>query len=538
MSMKYFLTGILFIIFFISSAQNLGIGLQQSKVYKMTTARVQNDYIIPDRQGGFITVSTKRSGFLANPLVFESYVNLYDEQMQPVKKITLKLNKGTVKGSIKGAFIDKRQLKLIKLESNLRKHYYAFKILSGDIAHGKNFDEKEFFRLNFNYPKNEVNLFVNLNSLYFEKLKYYSDVNFFNPKIFIKFSPQNRFFALIYKSIKTNNNLYKAVIFDNKFNKIFEKSFGGNIPKQLFKITDMLVSDTDGSVYITAAVYKNNPHKKRRFVNTDNLKNFMIYELRPDKQYQYSVKPKKVMEKLHLGKPANEDNEIYVFGFYRNRYIDLNDIDGIFRLNLTTHGLGLLTENYAPFKVKLVHTSYNKSHKNTKNHQMIVRKHYVSNNGDWLINSEDFYIPLMMKRKDREASVSEIVGDIFSIKISKQGNIYWSKKIFKQQVVKPRLALHSYFSTLINGNNYILFTDSKLKKQTGKEPFYLNNKDLQNLNGIKISNSGNTDIEIVKENKKSKFRFMPIEGIMINKNQAVIPAKDHQYIKFYKLNFK
>jgi hypothetical protein len=42
---------------------------------------------------------------------------------------------------------------------------------------------------------------------------------------------------------------------------------------------------------------------------------------------------------------------------------------------------------------------------------------------------------------------------------------------------------------------------------------------------------------VVKEHTRTKFRMMPIEGIMISKNEAIIPAKDHHLIRFYKLTF-
>jgi hypothetical protein len=499
----------------------------------MTTARVQNDYILPDNHGGFITISTKRSGFLANPLIFESYAHHYNNRLEPVKNRTFKLNKGYIKGSIKGAFVKENQLSIINLEVNHRKKYISFKKITGNIDNGA-INEQEFYKINWIYPKNEVNLFVNLNSLYFQKLKYYSDVNFFNPKIFIKFSKNNNFFGIVYRDTNEQETSYNIVVFDSDFNLRYKSKFSHPVNTKLFYINDIAIDDKDGTAYIIAKIYRTDPLIKNRFINTDNLKKYILYKAGPKRIINISFKPEKVIEKLLL---ALNDKQLSVYGFFRNRYIDLNDIDGITRINLSTKNLQIKNKSYQKFSKKLVATKYKKNHKKTKNHTMIVRNTFILNDGSLLINAEDMYIPLMMKKKDRETDVREIVGNIFSIKIDPAGNIIWAKKIYKQQIVKPRLALHSYFSCMINDNNYILFTDSRLKKAANNDPFYLNQKDLQNLNGIKISRYGDLQTGIIKENKRSKFRFMPIEGIMINPREVIIPAKDHQYIKFYKLSF-
>ena len=518
---------------FCVQAQFGGIKLQESKVYTMTTARVQNDYILPDNHGGFITISTKRSGFLANPLVFESYANHYNNQLEAVKSKTFKLNKGSIKGSIKGAFVNGNTLALINMEVNYRKKYFSFKKILSDIDKGEAVKEEEFFKINWIYPKNEVNLYVNLNSLYYQKLKYYSDVNFFNPKIFIKFSQNNQFFSIVYRDINEQQTTYHLTVFDKKFQLKYQTVFSYPVSTKLFYINDIVVNDSDGTVYVIAKIYKTDPMKKNRFINTDNLKTFTLFKASSKGVINKSFKPEKVVEKLHL---ALQD-QLYVFGFYRNRYIDLNDIDGITHYNISTTSLRIDNQSFQKFSQKPVATEYKKNHKKTKNHTMIIRNWFLTDKGSLIINAEDMYIPLMMKKKDRETDIREIVSNIFSVKIDKTGNILWSKKIFKHQIVKPRLALHSYFSCMIDNNNYIFFTDSRLKKPSNNDPFYLNQKDLQNLNGIKISPYGDIQTGIVKENKRSKFRFMPIEGIMINPREAIIPAKDHQYIKFYKISF-
>jgi hypothetical protein len=180
---------------------------------------------------------------------------------------------------------------------------------------------------------------------------------------------------------------------------------------------------------------------------------------------------------------------------------------------------------------------YKTDRKKTKEHRILFQSINLLENNKILINAEDFYIPHFKKEENRETTVREIVGNIYSIKLDNSGRIIWEKEIYKSQIVKPRLANHSYFSTTVNGNSYILFTDSKTKKQNKKTSFFLKDKDLQNLNGIRLTSTGNLSEEIILKNEKSKYRLMPIEGVMINQNTAIIPAKNHQFIKFYKLHF-
>ena len=518
-----------FIITTYAFAQHQAVDIKESKVFKMTTARVQNDYILPDGQGGFITISSKRSGFLVNPLVFEAYATRYDQNMNLVKTKTFKLNKGSIKGNIKGAFVHNHHLFLINMEQNLRKRYYSFKKIDGDIKAGTA-TNKEFFHLDFVYPKNEVNLFVNPGSLYYQKLQYYSDVNFFNPKIFIRFSENNHFFTIVYRDLKEEPVTYHIQVFNNEFEPVYKQQIFYPTSSKLFYINDLQVDDTNGNVYIATQVFQENPLKKRRLLNTDNTRNFIIFRVAEAGVSSHKIKPEKVIEKLQLkiGKNLN------VFGFYRNRYLDLNNTDGFYRLNLTKD-LSVIHSSYQNFNQSPAAIGSRKGIKKTKNHTMVVHQSFLLPNGDMIINAEDLYVPLMMKKEEREENIREIVGDLFSVKISNNGQIYWIKKIYKKQVVKPRLALHSFFGTYHNGQEYLFYTDSPLEKPANNKPFYLKGSEQKNLNLVKISAGGNAQKSVLFQPKRSKFRFMPIEGTMIDAKTAVIPAKDHLYIKFFKI---
>ena len=531
MTMKQTILVVSFLLTTFAFAQTKDIQIKESKVYKMTTARVQNDYILPDENGGFITISSKRSGFLVNPLVSEAYATHYDQNLNLLKTKTFKLNKGSIKGTIKGAFVHKQHLYLINMEQNLRKRYYSFKKMDGDIQNGT-ISSKEFFHIDFVYPKNEVNLFVNPGSLYYQKLEFYSDVNFFNPKIFIRFSKNNRFFTIVYRDLKAHPALYHIQVFNREFEPVFKQKISFPVASKLFYINDLQVDDTNGDVYLATQIYRNDPLKKRRLLNTDNTQHFKVYHITKDKVSTYKIKPEKVMEKLHI----LIDKNLSVFGFYRDRYLDLNNIDGFYRLNLTKE-LSLINSSYQKFKQALVSVGSRKGLKKTKNHSMVTRQSFVLPNGDLIVNAEDLYVPQMMKKEDREAAIREIAGNLFSIKVRQNGDIIWAKKIYKKQIVKPRLALHSFFGTYLNGTEYLLFTDSPLEKTSKNKPFYLQGSEQKNLNLVTISSFGAVQKSVLYQPKRKKFRFMPIEGIMIAPKTAIIPAKDHLYIKFFKIIF-
>ncbi len=514
-------------------SQKLGIDIQESKVFKMTTARVQNDYLLADGSGGFISISTKRSGFLANPLIFESYATRYNNKMEQVRTKTFKLNKGSIKGSIKGAFVRDGFLQMINMETNSRKRYFSFKHIEGNIATGI-VQQNEFFRINQIYSKNDVNLYVNFNSLYYQKLKYYSDVNYFNPKIFIKFSKNNHYFTIIHRDFVEDVSRYFIDVFNDRFEQVYHKSIVETVPTIKYYINDISVNDSNGDVYMIAKTYNSDPLVRIRFASKSNLDHFTIYKINKREIKRSLVRPKKIVEDLNL---VLGDKQLSVLGFYRDKYINLNDIDGLMRMNIDTADLSIVQTAYGNFNKKLVSVKFKTKRQRSKNHKMIIRKAFLLTNNDIIINAEDFFIPKLSKINKREESIREIVGDVFSIRIGRGGQIQWSKDIYKSQAVKPRLALHSVFSTMVNGSNYILFTDSKTKKQSKKQSFYLKDKDLQNLIGVRIAGQGAMQEAIIKENKRSKYRFMPIEGTMINKNEAIIPAKDHQFIKFFKLTF-
>ncbi len=522
------------VIAFNTYAQKLPVKYQVSEVFRMKVPSIQNDYIFPAGQGKFITISTKRRGFLVNPLIFESYFDLYDKDLKKIRTKTIKLNLGAIKGSVKGAFVKDNTLYIIRLNKNLRKRYYSFDIIKGDINTGNLSPAKEFFRINKVYTKNEVNLFVNFKSLYYQKLRYYSDVYFYEPKLILQFSKNNHYFAVIHRDFQEDNTKYFITVFNDKFEKINTKTIEENIIPNQFNINDVLVDDNNGNVFVSAKIYNSDPKHKIKFSNKSLVNSFNIYKIGKNGIKKYKIKPAKTLEKLEL---AENDKQLFVLGFYRDEYIKVNDVDGILRLNLDKSSLELVHENYQNFNKKIFKLKYKTKRNRSKNHEMIIRKKTVLNNGDIIVDAEDFFVPLLSKKEDRELEVRDIVGDLLTLKINNSGQILWANKIYKRQVVKPRLALHSCFSTMINDEHYLLFTDSKTKPQPKNTQFFLRDKDLQNLNGIKISTNGSLKSGVMIENTKSKFRFMPIEGTKISKNEVIIPAKDHQFIKYYKLRF-
>ncbi len=524
--LSFFITAIAF-------TQNSSVSITESNVYKLATARVQNDFILSDNNGGFITVSSKRSGFLVNPLVSEVYTTFFDENMNIRRTTTFKLDKGSIKGNIKGAFVDNNQLYLINLEQNFRKKFFSFKVITQNIETGKT-DTKEFFHLDFLYPKNEVNLFVNPGSLYYQKLQYYSDVNFFNPKMYIRFSKNNNYFAIVYRDLNKKPTKYHIHVFNRKFEEVYHQNFSNKVPSKLLYVNDLQVDDTNGKVFMATQVFRSNPLNEKRVLNNDITRHFTVYRIDRDSVEHFQIKPKKVIDKIQL----QLDNEhVIVYGFYRNDFLDINDIDGFFRMNLSKE-LSPLTQSYRNFNKKLVAVGTKKHYKKTKNHTMVIRQSLLLPNGDMIVNAEDLYIPLMMKGHKREISIREIVGDLFSVKVAANGDIVRVKKIHKKQLVKPRLALHSFFSTYQNGQEYLLFTDTTLEKPSGnEEPFYKKGSDLKNLNAVKISDNGNVEKQLIRKPKKSRFGFMPIECTMIGPKTAVIPAKDHDNIKYYRIDF-
>ena len=515
-------------------SQGVNVNLKESDVYKLSTARVQNDYILPDNKGGFITVSSKRSGFLIDPVISESYTTFFDKNMQIRRSKTFKLNKGNIKGSIKGAFVNNNHLYLINLEQNLRDKFYSFKVIDQNIDTGET-NTKEFFHLNFLYPKNEVNLFVNPGSLYYQKLQYYSDVNFFNPKIFIRFSKNNNYFAIVYRDQQKKPTKYHIHVFNRNFKELYNQEIVDKTPSKLLYINDLQVDNQNGEVFLATQIFRSNPLKEKRILNNDITRHFTVYRIDRYSVKHFQIKPKKVIDKIQL-KLDNEN--VIVYGFYRNNFLEINDIDGFFRLNLSKEMVEL-NQSYKNFKKKLVAVGTKKHYKKTKNHTIVIRQSILLPNGDMIVNAEDLYIPLMMKGRNRETTIREIVGDLFNVKVAANGDILRVRKIHKKQFVKPRLALHSFFSTYQNGKEYLLFTDSTLEKPSGNVPFYKKGSELKNLNTIKISdNDGSIEKHLIPKPEKSKFNFIPIECTMIGPNTAVIPAKDHDNIKYYRINFK
>ncbi len=514
-------------------SQNLQIKYEESPVYKLTVPSVQNDYILPAGDGKFITISTKRKGFLVNPLTFESYFDLYDNNLKKIKSKKIRLNNRAIKGNIKGAFVKNNKLNIIKFNRNLRQKYYSFEYLIGDIQKGEMQPAHEFFRISKIYPKTEVNLFVNLKSLYYRKLKYYSDVYFYEPKIFVQFSDDNSFFTIIYRDFQEKKTKYFIDVFNDKFEHIYQQTITEEVAPDQFSINDILI-DKKANVFMATKLYRTSRNQQIKFAKKTDVKSFHIYKISKNSTKYIEINPKKIIEKLAL---ANDKNRLFVLGFYRNEFLRLNDVDGVFRANIDKNNFISSNSFYIGLGDQVIKINPENKKLRTKNHEIILRNLEVFKDGSIIMDAEDYFIPLVNKRRNREIEVREIVGDLISLKVGEQGNLIWANKIYKRQIVKPRLALHSCFSGIIDQKHILIFTDTQLQPQDKKVDFYLKGKELQNLNGVIISSEGNIRSGILIEHLKSKFRFIPIEGTKINNNEIIIPAKNLQFIKFYKLVF-
>ncbi len=525
---KFILSGILMLWISQISAQTLKTQMIPGPTITLPAARVQNDFILPDQKGGFISISAKRSGFLADPLTTEAYVSHFDTDMKLIKQKTFKLNKGAVKSDIKGAFVKHGRLHMVKLDKDLRHKAYFFRHLEGNIAKGLITYDSVFFKLNFIYPKTLVNLIVNPNSLFYQKMQYYTDVNYFYPKIWLVFSAHNRFFAIVYRDKKLTPVTYHIQVFNQNFESVYHHKISPLVLSPLFRIDDIKVSDKTGDVYLAAHFFKKDPFKKEFFTSFDNTKKIVIYHFNINEEDSYELKPKTVIDQIRL----NLSKYVTVFGFYRHLPTDFNKIDGFYRLDLSPK-LALLKQSYISFDHQLIDVPSKYLSAKHKNLWLVIRKHFFLPDGSLLINAEELYVPLVLAKRHREENVREFVGDIFAFRVTPNGKILWLKQIKKKQVVKPRLATHSFFSTYIQAAkyNFMAFTDSSVKVLNIK---HVDNK---SLIGLKISTDGNLQTGILWNKKRNRFRFMPIEGTMIDKHTAIIPAKNHAYLKYYKLIF-
>jgi hypothetical protein len=477
---------VIFLLSIVINAQKISVDLTKSQLYKDKKKQTNLLYSENDGNGGLIVVRNAKSRFRISSK--EYYIDHYNSDLSLIETYTLKNERWA---SLKGIIIKDNQINLIQLIS--KKGKVTVNRLVSPVDH-LDFIKKELFILTkqkFNeYFSAVMKTMFSVGTKGKLEIDHEGNICFSHKKNYITF-----YFDIKGKA-KTS---YLFLIFDNNFNKVYEKVFIKNIKDRLFDITDVAVNENDASIYLLGKIFENNSRRSKKNHKTNY--HYEMYKINKDAEEVVSFKSK---EFIHSLKILQRKDVLYLVGFYSEKKDSRSK--GVCRFNLATD-LRIKDKKFNPFSDQFFKDKYRKG-KDVSNRKKEVkhidyRDIFLDNNNSIIINAEEFYIT------ESQSYISNTNGgghwtttivyhyvDIISTKIDGEGKLVWARNINKHQT-NPSTA--SYASTIVDDTVYfILNASDHINTENGGLSFGYKLFNLKAYNLFVFSISGKGEINYKK----------------------------------------
>lgn len=345
-------------------------------------------------------------------------------------------------------------------------------------------------------------------------------------------SDSNSFFVINFDVHQRDKEKHKIFVFDNAFEKVYDQLIEKNIKDRYVDYESIEIDDNNGTVYFLGKFFENES-RKSKIKNKTNY-HFELYKLDANGQSIRNFKNEdKFISSLELLKSKNR---ISCIGFYGNK----NDrkVNGVSLFNLNPETLSMEKEKFTPFSNQFLTDKYGNNEdvkeriksKGIKN--VDFKSVYIYDNGDIIINAEEFYITINTNLGINGATASNSVyhfDDILSIRIDKDGNLKWARNIKKQQT---GVLNSSYISIPVGEDSYYFINCSDRIKKIGADriSFKQTNSKKSNLYVIKINKDGDIDFKKLIDDKESEVYYKVNDGNVNIDNQTVILTGERKKI--------
>jgi hypothetical protein len=209
------------------------------------------------------------------------------------------------------------------------------------------------------------------------------------------------------------------------------------------------------------------------------------------------------------------NDKIACIGFYADR----KDwaLKGVCYFELDPSTLDIKKTVYNPFTEQFILDKYGKDKKNREVGNLWLRGMFVTENGDIVINAEEFYfVQYYVNTPNGGYWRTEYhYEDIVSVKLDREGQMIWARNINKKQVTSGGDGTVSYTSTVKGDNVYFFInTGEKVKKlRRDRIQFGQTSAKRANLNVIRINKDGDFDYQEILDDKNNDVPFMVSNGV-------------------------
>lgn len=325
------------------------------------------------------------------------------------------------------------------------------------------------------------------------------------------FSKNGKYIAYSIDAAYKDKETHKVFVFNNNLELLWQKEFTHDKEDEFYSLYDTKVSN-NGEIYMLGRAY-NNPVKRE--IN----KHHELFKVTKEKEESVKLNISNVwIKNMQL---EQTDNEITCVGLFSkvNRY----EIKGVAFFKLDKSSMTIMRQKKETFSQKLFFDKYGTGTiENLLNYG--IRNLVRLKNGDYIITAEE-----MNYSFGEYGTTSYSFDDIIVTRLSKDGDLIWSRNINKKNRGRKYDGKLSYKSIINeNGDVYLFLNAHKIKEGLEGERLIFKSGIL----GLSINNSklysvrlkkedGSFDVNVIQENKNSEMLFDLQNGKELNKNKVV-----------------
>tara|TARA_B110000003_G_scaffold230767_1_gene233020 strand:+ start:143689 stop:145245 length:1557 start_codon:yes stop_codon:yes gene_type:complete len=516
--MKKITLFILLLATFNSYAQNAS--MIKSEIFKDSKKNSSLEYSLEDENGGLVTIRAFYGGVIQ--ILKGYYIQHFDSKLKLLNEIEYEVENN----KIKNAFIKDNQLHLIEYVNDKKTDKVLFNAVSVDLKSLK-FSTKEILSLTQENLGFDVFPFIITNLYQYDS----------NHAGEVVMSSGNNYFVINFDINNKDKETHKIFVFNNNFEKIYEQLIEKNIEDKYFDYESIDIDDTNGTLYFLGKSYENESRRSKKKGETNY--HFELYKVDASGQTNTSFKnADKFISSLELIKSKDK---LSCIGFYGQK--GEGRINGVSLFNLNPETLKMEKEKHTPFSQEFLHDKYgNKESKKKRKKEKGIKNIdfksvYIMDNGDVIVNAEEFYITTVSYSKSEGGGTRFVYhfDDIISLRLDNDGNLKWARNINKRQTGFDN---SSYTSIPVGEDSYFFIncSDNIKKLSADRISFRQTKAKKSNLYMIRINQNGDFDFKKLIDDKESKVYYKVNNGtININNQTVILEGKRKKYTRILKL---
>lgn len=472
---------------------DIPIDIKMTEVFKDSRRFTDLAFSTEDGNEGVIIGRRYKKGY---------YIEHYDSNINLVNSFDFEVDKHY--GSIDRAFISGNNLVLIE---------YLYNKKSKQLEYYTNISSKDKFafkrNLLFSIPLKDVK-------------KGFSFFGFGgtvdnDAQGDFRVSANQKYIAFTIDIKNKESETHRLLVFNNTLEKVFETEFTRGIKDRKFKLQNIDIDESDGTVYLLGKTFTREKKKKKQ----GGKYQFELYKIKGESKQSLTFDS----SENYIGSLTTVINngKLFCLGFYSER----SDFryKGLVYFDVDSDKMSLTNSVYSPFTKQFILDKYGKS-KDKELNNISFRDIHITENNECILNAEEFFI--------RSHYVSNQYGgywrytyhfrDIISAKLDANGALKWARNINKKQSASYYSPYLSYTSTYNNGKSYFFIncSDKIRKLRNDRLQFKGIKAKRSNFYVITLDEKGDFEYKKILDDKDSVVPFAVGDGFLNNNGTDII----------------